>query len=789
MPFNTYISFLRHPIIRGTLILLLFIVFSVFPVLTMIINDGALAYGDDIASHFPYHEFVKFMISNKQLPFWNPYTYSGVPFFANIQMGTAISYPFFPLAYIKYNLLFHLFHWIVALLGMYILLRRFLISRTVSIITVFFFSLNLAKQSFGMQGAFISWIPFLFLFAELIVIRSRLRDIVGYSIILSLILLIWAEAVFYTTFMALIYIIVRNFTLEKKMTQTLSYFGVANLFALAIIAFQLLPFAEYSLFSLRGLVKANFYSAAHSSVTPFVLISMVIPKFFGRAISLLSHTSTLNYYLGIVTIFFAFKSLNYCKNNNTILPFFIVALIALLYSLGAYFILYPILFLVPPFSKFIAPSKMMIFFIFSVTVLSAFGMERLLNDRNSANKKFQKFYKYIFLMFFIYIIFAPILFLYYWRLFDSVPFILSNLKFASLYPLIFLFGLYLFFKKPVRSKKYLVALIFAISILDLYLTYDKMNLLPKYANRKIYSITPPSVKFFQKDKTVFRIAKIGEMGLTNASQWTASRNINSQGHFKELEYNLDKLQSNLPLLYKIQEANGYEPVIIKHYAQLIATFYAKSTKFSLKSSMHELPLPYYEPKLFKLLNIKYVISDKKITDLNLELVFRGSNYIYQNKNVLQRAYIAASPIYIDNDRQSLVSLLSKDFNPEKNVVVTGKSIKNDKILWQPSTKSEVKILSYEPNKIVLKAILNGDGFMVLSDAYYPGWKAYANGEEIKIFRVNHAFRGILLGKGKYEVIFRFEPRLFKIGSYITVASILLLVTLLVVDLKSNKVEH
>ena len=73
-----------------------------------------------------------------------------------------------------------------------------------------------------------------------------------------------------------------------------------------------------------------------------------------------------------------------------------------------------------------------------------------------------------------------------------------------------------------------------------------------------------------------------------------------------------------------------------------------------------------------------------------------------------------------------------------------------------------------PSTITLAVKTGENGFLVLSDSWYPGWKAYVDNKETKIYKANAAFRGILItGAGKHTVQFRFVPKSFYLGLFIT----------------------
>jgi uncharacterized membrane protein YfhO len=61
--------------------------------------------------------------------------------------------------------------------------------------------------------------------------------------------------------------------------------------------------------------------------------------------------------------------------------------------------------------------------------------------------------------------------------------------------------------------------------------------------------------------------------------------------------------------------------------------------------------------------------------------------------------------------------------------------------------------------------------LVLSDAYYPGWKAKIDGETTEIFPAYYAFRGVLVPAGKHTVEYIYFPLSLKIGLLISAAAL------------------
>ncbi len=83
-----------------------------------------------------------------------------------------------------------------------------------------------------------------------------------------------------------------------------------------------------------------------------------------------------------------------------------------------------------------------------------------------------------------------------------------------------------------------------------------------------------------------------------------------------------------------------------------------------------------------------------------------------------------------------------------------------------------------------------EGYLYLSDAYYPGWVARdADGTEYPIVPANHAFRAVKLPPGKHRITFTYEPASFRIGKNITLGALLVWLVVLLWEARlSRRIE-
>src|SRR6266498_1391278 len=69
--------------------------------------------------------------------------------------------------------------------------------------------------------------------------------------------------------------------------------------------------------------------------------------------------------------------------------------------------------------------------------------------------------------------------------------------------------------------------------------------------------------------------------------------------------------------------------------------------------------------------------------------------------------------------------------------------------------------------------------LVLSDTYYPGWRAFVDGGEQPLVRGDLLFRVVPVPAGQHQVIFRFEPTSIRLGLAISLAALLCAIGVLV----------
>lgn len=90
-------------------------------------------------------------------------------------------------------------------------------------------------------------------------------------------------------------------------------------------------------------------------------------------------------------------------------------------------------------------------------------------------------------------------------------------------------------------------------------------------------------------------------------------------------------------------------------------------------------------------------------------------------------------------------------------------------------EGEARLVDYEPERVVASASSTRASLLVLTDIYYPGWKAFLDGRRVPLERVNYLLRGVAVPAGEHRVELRYEPTSFRLGWMISLATALALI--------------
>lgn len=197
---------------------------------------------------------------------------------------------------------------------------------------------------------------------------------------------------------------------------------------------------------------------------------------------------------------------------------------------------------------------------------------------------------------------------------------------------------------------------------------------------------------------------------------------------------------------------------------------------------------YYNLHLLSLANTKYLISRWPLEDENLILKSEPVNiqadradwhlrsrlgkivgllkgdlthralYVYENVYVLPRVFLVPQARLFETSDALLDTLEDMPIAEiQKTVFIESAdaSMVGDRPLG--FSRSEVEILNYTPDRIVVSVKSDGPAILVMTNNYSPFWKIWVGGMQQTIFPAYHTFQGVYLEAGQHEVVFEYDP--------------------------------
>jgi hypothetical protein len=252
--------------------------------------------------------------------------------------------------------------------------------------------------------------------------------------------------------------------------------------------------------------------------------------------------------------------------------------------------------------------------------------------------------------------------------------------------------------------------------------------------------------------------------------------------------------ANANIMYGIPSADGYEVRLTPPH-RVFSWDYTEDRMdgiFFLPSRVLR-----FNDRRLDMLNVKYLAVVSRSPEFRqfaaaprFSLAFNnGYVALFENKSVLPRAFVVpVSGLQVLSEvDQQLGTLRNPSFDPERTVFVSElpASLSKDN---RPSTTSglplsnTVEVIDSRINETVLRTATSEPAVLILSQTYYPGWKATVDGIDTEVFRVDTTLTGISLPPGAHEVRFAFRPRSFVIGAAISIVSAFMLAGLFI----SNK---
>ncbi|MFW6327524.1 MAG: YfhO family protein, partial [Bacteroidota bacterium] len=200
--------------------------------------------------------------------------------------------------------------------------------------------------------------------------------------------------------------------------------------------------------------------------------------------------------------------------------------------------------------------------------------------------------------------------------------------------------------------------------------------------------------------------------------------------------------------YYHNSIGGYHGAKLRHYQDVI-DHYLQNNWQTLLSHFRNNGSPdgaqdlLEEMQVLHMLNTKYVIYHPGQAPLE-------NPYVYGN------AWFVKNIETVSTAEEELAALRNVDLS--KTAVIRQDRLGDWGSYQSDESDSKIQLVSYAPDNLVFSSNAEEQKLAVFSDIYYPaGWKAFIDGEEVEIKRVNYILRALMVPEGEHTIEFQFDP--------------------------------
>jgi hypothetical protein len=245
------------------------------------------------------------------------------------------------------------------------------------------------------------------------------------------------------------------------------------------------------------------------------------------------------------------------------------------------------------------------------------------------------------------------------------------------------------------------------------------------------------------------------------------------------------LKPNANIVYGISSLRVHNPILPDRFAEFSVLCGAQLDEFRNQSYSNV-------TNFIDLASVKFLVSQFQHLPARYKQIFTSSEGIsvYENVESLPESYLVASCRLASSKDMARAMLTSPTFDPRSEVIL--ESVEQDQGAtlagtFLPQAKGSIQALSprrINSNRVDISYFSPARTCLVLTDTFYPGWKAKIDGQESQVFRANFLFQAILAPAGKHDVTFEYDPLSFKLGCLLAAFSILVIMVSLVEPLIS-----
>jgi hypothetical protein len=221
----------------------------------------------------------------------------------------------------------------------------------------------------------------------------------------------------------------------------------------------------------------------------------------------------------------------------------------------------------------------------------------------------------------------------------------------------------------------------------------------------------------------------------------------------------------------VDHVGGYDPMMLRRYAELINALRGAPLGANMPLLAAEAPHPAMD-----MLGAKVWHFESGKPDGSWPRWMKTD--FYENPGALPRAWLVNNAVVLESAEERLKTIAKGRWDPRKTVILESYPTDAPPV---PTEKAagKARVVSKRPGSYEIEAENDADAYLVLSEAYYPGWRAEVDGQAVDVLPANHLIQTIRLPAGKHVVRFEYRSRFLGLGFAVAALAALVPVGLLV----------
>lgn len=161
----------------------------------------------------------------------------------------------------------------------------------------------------------------------------------------------------------------------------------------------------------------------------------------------------------------------------------------------------------------------------------------------------------------------------------------------------------------------------------------------------------------------------------------------------------------------------------------------------------------------------YLAKDPPRPDLTPVFQGRSGIKVFEDRAAYPRVWAVHQAVSLADSSALLPALTAESFDGRRAVLLTGAPA--PQMGNCQAVEENVQMPYHGPNQLTITADLRCRGMVILTDAWFPGWRATVDGKPARIYQVYGGVRGVMVDAGSHVIQMNYRPWSIILGGALT----------------------